>query len=332
MSHPHDPNAPADAHRRDFLTRLAKAGAGLALAGVAGPLLVGAPGWGGAQAAGSLERDFDYSVPEAGRRMGVGRAADRASSLDAALAAMGGLGAFMGPGDRVLLKVNAGFATAPELGATTHPDLLRALIRRCLEAGVTEVLVSDHSVSDPLGCFQISGIAAAAQQAGARVLVPGAEAFQPLTLPGGQLIRSWPVLTQPLLRATKFISVCPLKHHYLAGATMTLKNLYGVLGGSRGIFHQDVHELIGELSRLVRPTLVVLDATWAMVRNGPTGGSTSDLEERGAVAVGNDPVAVDAFGASLLGLAPADLPYLLRAAAAGAGSSDWQSLVGGASL
>jgi uncharacterized protein (DUF362 family) len=78
------------------------------------------------------------------------------------------------------------------------------------------------------------------------------------------------------------------------------------------------------------PTLNVLDATWAMVRNGPTGGSTADLEERGFVAVGNDPVAVDAFGASLLGLAPADLPYLLRTVEAGMGSIDWRGIAAGA--
>jgi uncharacterized protein (DUF362 family) len=92
------------------------------------------------------------------------------------------------------------------------------------------------------------------------------------------------------------------------------------------VFHQDVHGTVAELARLVRPTLTVLDATWAMVRNGPTGGSLSDLEERGAVAVGSDPVAVDAWGAGLLGLEPADLPYLVRAVVAGAGSTDWRTL------
>jgi uncharacterized protein (DUF362 family) len=158
------------------------------------------------------------------------------------------------------------------------------------------------------------------------VVLPSPEAFSLLTLPGGRLLRDWPVLTAPLEGATRLISVCPLKHHYSAGATMTLKNLYGLLGGARGVFHQDVHGTVAELSRLVRPTLAVLDATWAMVRNGPTGGSTADLEERGAIAVGSDPVAVDAFGAGLLGLAPADLPYLVRAAKAGAGSTGWRTL------
>ncbi|MFH1462851.1 MAG: DUF362 domain-containing protein [Pseudomonadota bacterium] len=298
----------------------------MALAGGAGALLARSPGWGGDPAARGEARVFDFSHPSAGRRLGLGRGTDRAASLDAALAAVGGLGAFVLPGDRVVLKVNAGFATAPELGATTHPELVAALTRRCHEAGAAEVRVLDNPVSDPLACFQVSGIGAAAEAAGARVFLPSPEAFSLLTLPGGRLLRDWPVFTAPLAGATRLISVCPLKHHYSAGATMGLKNLYGLLGGARGVFHQDVHGTVAELARLVRPTLTVLDATWAMVRNGPTGGSISDLEERGAIAVGSDPVAVDAFGAGLLGLEPADLPYLVKAAAAGIGSVDWRAL------
>jgi len=317
---------PPDPERRAFLARLARAAGGLALAGSAGALLARSPGWGGATTARGVVRAFDFAQAGAGRRLGIGRGSDRAASLDRALGAIGGLGAFVGSGEVVVLKVNAGFSTAPELGATTHPDLVTALARRCLEAGAREVRVVDNPVSDPLACFQVSGIAAAAEGVGARVVLPSPEAFSLLTVAGGRLIRDWPVLTAPLEGATRLISVCPLKHHYLAGATMTLKNLYGLLGGSRGVFHQDVHGTVAELARLVRPTLTVLDATWAMVRNGPTGGSLSDLEERGAVAVGSDPVAVDAWGAGLLGLEPADLPYLVRAVVAGAGSTDWRTL------
>ena len=262
--------------------------------------------------------------------MGVGRDDDRAVALDQALSAIGGLASFIGQGDRVILKVNAGFSTPPELGATTHPAMVEALTLRCKQVGAAEVIVTDNPVADTLSCFQITGIAAAAKKAGARLVIPTSDSFTPLTLPGGQLIRDWPVLLQPLQGATKYISVCPLKHHYLAGATMTIKNAYGLLGGSRGVFHQDVNEVIAELAQLVVPSLSVLDATWAMVRNGPTGGSTADLELRGFVAVSSDPVAVDAFGASLLGLAPADLPYLLRAAKVNAGSADWRSIAAGA--
>jgi uncharacterized protein (DUF362 family) len=107
---------------------------------------------------------------------------------------------------------------------------------------------------------------------------------------------------------------------------MTVKNWYGLLGGRRNLFHQDINTIIAELAMLVRPTLVVLDGTMAMMRNGPTGGSTADLERRDTMIVSTDQIAADAFGAGLLDLAVSDLPYLEQAAKAGCGTADYESL------
>ncbi len=107
---------------------------------------------------------------------------------------------------------------------------------------------------------------------------------------------------------------------------MTLKNWYGLLGGRRNIFHQDVHTLIQELGMLIRPTVVVLDGIQSMMTNGPTGGSLSDLKPTGTLIVSTDPVAADAAGASLLGRSLTDLPFIAKAEQAGAGTADYRSL------
>jgi uncharacterized protein (DUF362 family) len=107
---------------------------------------------------------------------------------------------------------------------------------------------------------------------------------------------------------------------------MTIKNWYGLLGGRRSIFHQDIHTIIQELALMVRPTLVVLDGTQTMIQNGPTGGSLSDLKPTGTLIVSTDQVAADAYGAKLLGKTAAQLPHLARAASRGAGTVDFQSL------
>jgi len=77
---------------------------------------------------------------------------------------------------------------------------------------------------------------------------------------------------------------------------------------------------------MVKPTLVVLDGTTAMMTNGPTGGSLADLKETRTMIVGTDQVAVDAFGATLLGKTAADLPFIAKAEARGAGTADYRSL------
>jgi uncharacterized protein (DUF362 family) len=63
-----------------------------------------------------------------------------------------------------------------------------------------------------------------------------------------------------------------------------------------------------------------------MVSNGPTGGSLSDLKETHTMIVSTDQVAADAFGATLIGRQPAELPHIELAARAGAGTADYNSL------
>jgi len=60
--------------------------------------------------------------------------------------------------------------------------------------------------------------------------------------------------------------------------------------------------------------------------NGPTGGSLSDLKDTGTMVVSTDPVAADAVGVELLGRTLGDIPYILMAEKAGAGTADYHRL------
>jgi len=327
VSAPHPQAASgAPSTRREFLAR-----AGLAC------LSAGAAGWLGwrfhdpdGPAAAELEPPApalpDYSVRELAPRMCIARGRNRAVLVRAACAALGGLGVYIHRGDRVLLKVNAAFATPPLIGATTHPELLAEMIRLCFAAGAERVVVGDNPINDPASCFDLTGIGPAARAAGAELVAPAERLFRPASAPGGALIRNGPVLGGALAGINKVIALAPAKDHHRSGASLTMKNWYGLLGGRRNVFHQDIHNTIKELALLVRPTLVVLDGVQTMITNGPTGGALDDLRATDTLVVGTDPVAVDAFGAGLLGKTPADLPFIGLAAAAGAGTADYEAL------
>ena len=77
---------------------------------------------------------------------------------------------------------------------------------------------------------------------------------------------------------------------------------------------------------MIKPTLVILDGTTAMMRNGPTGGSVSDLKQTDTVIVSTDQVAADAFGATLLDKTVQDFPFIRMAQEAGVGTADYQSV------
>jgi uncharacterized protein (DUF362 family) len=311
--------------RRDFLGRAARAGAAIAAAGATGFWLHdrhGPP----ARAASELVTLPDFSVPGLGATMSIVTGTDRVKTVRRALQALGGAEQFIKRGDRVVLKVNAAFASPPALSATANPDLVAEIVRLCLGAGAASVVVTDNPINDPPSCFNLTGIAKAATAAGARIALPGPDSFKATTVAGGRLIRDWPLLFKPFDGATRLIGIAPVKDHHRSGASMAMKNWYGLLGGRRNVFHQDIHSIILELAMLVRPTLIVLDGTDAMMTNGPTGGSLDDLKATNTMIVSTDQVAADAFGATLLGKTAASLPFIGKAAAAGLGTADYESL------
>ena len=312
--------------RRQFLTRSAKAGLSIVCAGSIGYLLHDPEGPSRSTDGTETVRLPDFSIPGLEPRMCIARGSNREETLGRAIKAMGGIETFVSKGDHVLLKVNAAFATPPALSATTHPRLVSEATRLCLKAGASRVIVTDNPINDPASCFALTGIASSAREAGAEIFIPEIGHFRPTTLPGGRLIKDWPILYSPFRGINKLIGLAPVKDHRRSGASMIMKNWYGLLGGRRNIFHQDIHNIIKELAMMVRPTLVVLDGISSMMTNGPTGGSLSDIKETNTLIVSTDQVAADAFGATLLEKSAQDLPFIKKAEAEGLGTADFRSI------
>ncbi|MHC5009485.1 MAG: DUF362 domain-containing protein [Planctomycetota bacterium] len=260
-----------------------------------------------------------------GPPMVIARGTDPGGLVAAALEEMGGMHRFVEEGDVVLVKPNAAFDRPAWQGVTAHPDVVGAVVKACRDAGASEVLVTDNPIHAAEGCFRKTGIGKATEAAGGRVVLPRPEDFAGVSLPD-TLLDGWPVLLGPLARATKVIGIAPVKDHNLARVSLTLKNWYGLLGGPRNRLHQKMDETIATLGRLIRPTLSVLDGTRLLLRNGPTGGSPDDVVPGDVVAISTDPVALDAFGTTLLGRAPEDVPYLALAAEGGVGTADFAAL------
>jgi uncharacterized protein (DUF362 family) len=313
-------------NRRQFLDRLTKAGISITAACAAGFWFHDSKVPSSSKTEGSNLILPDFSIDALGHKMSIVRGEDRVATLRMALKSLGGIETFIKKGDRVLLKVNAAFASPAVLSATTHPSIITEMTQLCFKAGAATVVVTDNPINDPVSCFNLAGIADAARSAGARVLLPRDDLFSPMTVKDAKLIRNWPVLYKPFADINKVIGMAPLKDHHRSGASMIMKNWYGLLGGRRNIFHQDIHSIIMELAMMVKPSLVILDATTSMMTNGPTGGSLSDLKNTNTMIVSTDQVAADAFGASLLGKSLDKLAFIGKAEAAGIGTADYLKL------
>lgn len=120
--------------------------------------------------------------------------------------------------------------------------------------------------------------------------------------------RRWPVMYLPRIALESFlISVPVLKAHSLAGVTLTMKNMMGLAppqhyrnGGSwkKSAFHDRIQEAVADLNRYRTPDYTVLDATIGMSTAHLWGPTCDPPVNR--LAAGYDPVAIDAFGTSLL--------------------------------
>jgi uncharacterized protein (DUF362 family) len=313
--------------RREFLARSAKAGLSIAAAGVVSAALYDARGPRTGVGAEDLVTLPDFSLPpELGRTMSIVKGGDRRQTVRKAIDLLGGIERFVQKGQTVAIKPNVAFASPPMLSATANPELVAEVVSLCRRAGAKHVIVTDNPINDPASCFTLSGIGRAASRAGARVVLPKDSLFRHTTLEAGRLIRNWPIYCEPFRKVDRLIGIAPVKHHQRSRASMTMKNWYGLLGGPRNIFHQDINTIIAELAVMVKPTLVILDGTVVMVTNGPTGGSVSDLKRAETMIASCDMVAADSYGCTLLGLKPSDLPYLAKAQQGGAGTVDYESL------
>jgi uncharacterized protein (DUF362 family) len=244
-------------------------------------------------------------------------------ALRAALEGIGGIGRFVQPGERVVVKPNVGWDRTPAQGANTNPALVGGMVELCLAAGAASVMVTDISCNDPRRSFLRSGIREAAEASGATVRLPAEEDFGEADL-GGVVLKNWTVLRH-FVEADRFINMPVIKHHNLTLCTIGMKNLYGILGGRRNRLHQEIDQSIVDLAAFVRPTLTVVDGTRVLFRSGPQGGSLDDVTVENTVLCSTDPVAADARGSEFLGLSPDRVSHIVLADRSGVGTLDYRS-------
>ncbi len=235
---------------------------------------------------------------------------------------LGGMAAFVQPGQRVLLKPNLVRAMAPELAATTHPAIVSAVARLVIEAGGQPIIVESPGGPATLAwvrnAYRKSGIADAAAQSGA-LLNEDLTGVQ-VSHPEGLLLHRLDLL-KAATEVDAIINLPKLKTHNLTTLTLGVKNLFGLVPGAIKIsYHSKLHDrerfaqALVDIYTYARPTLTLMDAIVGMEGNGPTGGTPRAI---GALVASSDTLACDTVSAALVGVDP--LRVLTTAVAAGRG-------------
>jgi len=247
--------------------------------------------------------------------------------FDEGIAALGGIGAFVRPGQSVVIKPNASWNVAPERGATTSPALVTRIVRRCKEAGASRVYILDHTIDNWKLAYETTEIERAAREGGGQIVPANSKGYyQEVTVPGAGRLKKV-MVHELILEADVFINVPILKHHGSTLITAALKNLMGVIWDRYYYHSNDLHRCIAEFPLLRKPTLNVIDAYTVMTSGGPRGPSyRSALTIKKMQILSPDIVAADAAAARTWGTEPERVRYITLADELRLGKMDLDSL------
>lgn len=234
-----------------------------------------------------------------------------------AVDSVGGIGSFVKPGMKVLLKPNLLSARPPEDGVDTHPEVVRAVVRLVKSAG-GEPMIGDSPGGynkDVSEVFEKSGMKKISDEEGAELV----------SFTKSRFVEGFPIARQ-VFDCGCMISIPKFKTHILTVITAALKNTYGAVTGlyktechSKAPRAEDFAKVVAKIHSIARPHLNILDAVVAMEGDGPSSGSLRDL---GMVMASSDAVAMDSCIARLIGLEPLDIPVTREAQALGLGEAD----------
>ncbi len=298
--------------RRESIQKMLKISGGIALAGtvpwVSPPSLPAAPKSG--LVVEGVGESQGYSIKTLARKV---------------FEASGGINTFISKGDVVVIKPNLSWARKPKFAATTHPEVLAAVIELCQEAGAKKVRIADNTIHDARRCFAISGAGKVAKKTGADLVFPRSSMMKNMKITGDRIDGEWPVFV-PLVEADKIINLPVAKHHSLSTLTLGMKSWIGGVDGNRWDLHQDIHETIVDLARFFQPAVTLIDAIRIMVRNGPSGGRLSDVAQKNTLILSTDPVAADARATRLFGLDPENIGFIRLGQKRGLGTYDMDGL------
>jgi uncharacterized protein (DUF362 family) len=270
----------------------------------------------------SPKPDFEVPTDPQYPQITLARNPVHIEALHAALAAIGGIERFVKKGEKVLLKPNVAFDRVPEHGVNTNPVLVGEMTRLCREAGAAEVIVTDYGTHSARRTFTRSGVMAAVERNGGRMLILSDGDFLMTDL-GGRFIADWPVLKY-IFEIDRLINMPIAKHHGMVYGSASMKNFYGIIAGNRSSLHRQIDQSIVDLAAFFRPSLTVVDVTRVLVRNGPQGGSFDDVDVFDSVICATDQVAADARACEFLGLTGKDVPHIVLAHEQGLGEIDYR--------
>lgn len=232
----------------------------------------------------------------------------------------------MRPDLKVVIKPNLIIAKGPDFPATTHPLVIKAVVRWLNDHHVSDITLAESSG----GLYNAEYMKNIYHVCGMKQLEPEVKlnmdfSAQTVYCEKKFANHSFHLIT-PIAKADYIINICKLKTHAMTGYSGGIKNLFGTIPGlEKPQMHyrwpdiRDFSRMLLELAQTVNPHLTIIDGIDAMEGNGPTGGTSHPLH---LLFAARDLYTQDYFAARLMGLDPMQIEMIRQAVDSGLASPD----------
>jgi uncharacterized protein (DUF362 family)/Pyruvate/2-oxoacid:ferredoxin oxidoreductase delta subunit len=229
------------------------------------------------------------------------------------LGPLGGMQAYVQPGQSVLIKPNMLTDRSPEEAVTTHPEVVRAVIRAVRECGGRPSVADSPASAVKLEqVWRKTGFQQMCQEEDTPLLNLERAGSVAFAEDGFSFF-----VAKPVVQSDVLISVPKVKTHVLTTFTAAVKNLYGTLPGyQKAQLHEayprpaDFGRLLSAIHSRVKPALNIADGIVGMEGDGPSAGSPVRF---GFLASSDSAIALDTALCALLGIPISAVPYLTHA-------------------
>jgi uncharacterized protein (DUF362 family)/ferredoxin len=236
------------------------------------------------------------------------------------------LSAIIKPGQKVLLKPNLLTDLPPERGATTHPEIVKAIADEVEDLGAFP-FIGDSPGGIGLQYEKVlkeTGM----KDLGIPIVNFEEKGMRKFENPGGKIDPIY--ISNVALSFDLIINIPKLKTHELTLITCGIKNMFGCIPGLHKVnYHLDAPSpeefsaALVDLFEKIKPAVTIADAVTAMEGQGPAGGELRDL---GLIVASKDTVALDAVCSKIMGFETLDIPTTRIAAQRGLGEANMERI------
>ena len=234
------------------------------------------------------------------------------SSLEVAvrqvLEPLGGISAFVKPGDRVLLKPNLLTGARPGKECTTRPELVYCVAKLVQEAGGIPFLGDSPAFGSARGVALANGYQSILDELNLPIIDFQGKRYETVSEAFNHLL-----LSKEAMEADVIINLPKVKSHVQLTLTLGVKNLFGCVPGKmKAWWHMEAGKdvirfgnMLAETARAIDPTLTIMDGIIGHEGNGPSNGEPRLL---GVLGASTNVFAIDRAMLEVLGADPAHIP------------------------